>query len=103
MVAFQNTAAGKPLDNWWDNGKNQIAFSRGNRAFIAINNDDVVLGARLYTGLPESSYCDVISGESTSAGCSGLTIHVDGFGKASFGIYNGALDPMVAIHIGKAE
>ena len=35
------------MNNFWDNGKDQIAFSRGNRGFIAINNDNVPLEATL--------------------------------------------------------
>lgn len=40
MVIFRNTVNGQSLVNWWDNGNNQIAFGRGNRGFIVINNDD---------------------------------------------------------------
>lgn len=40
MVMFRNVAHGQPLLNWWDNGGNQIAFGRGDRGFIVINNDD---------------------------------------------------------------
>jgi alpha-amylase len=25
------------VNNWWDNGQNQIAFCRGNKGFIAFN------------------------------------------------------------------
>lgn len=32
MVSFRNTAAGTNLQNWWNNGSNQIAFCRGNMA-----------------------------------------------------------------------
>ena len=31
MARFRNTAAFQPVQNWWDNGNNQIAFSRGNK------------------------------------------------------------------------
>ena len=31
MVRFRNTAAGQSVQNWWDNGENQIAYSRGNK------------------------------------------------------------------------
>jgi hypothetical protein len=45
MVGFRNIAGSTPVANWWTNGENQIAFSRGNQAFIAINNDDFELNA----------------------------------------------------------
>jgi len=62
MVMFRNVAGDEPVTNWWDNGKNQIAFARGNKAFIVINNDDNPINNKLQTGLPGGKYCDVISG-----------------------------------------
>ena len=43
MTKFRNVAGSSPVSNWWSNGENQIAFSRGSQAFIAINNDDFEL------------------------------------------------------------
>lgn len=40
MVNFRNVVNGQPQSNWWDNQSNQVAFGRGNRGFIVINNDD---------------------------------------------------------------
>ena len=39
MAAWRNAAGGEytGVDNWWDNGNNQIAFSRNGAAFIAFN------------------------------------------------------------------
>ena len=31
------------MNDWWDNGSNQIAFCRGGKGFIAINNDNYAL------------------------------------------------------------
>ena len=42
MVRFHNVALGTSVENWWDNDGNEIAFSRGNKAFIAFNNEDYV-------------------------------------------------------------
>ncbi|ROT77239.1 alpha-amylase [Penaeus vannamei] len=39
MVEFRNVAHGTDMNDWWDNGSNQIAFCRGNKGFLAINND----------------------------------------------------------------
>jgi alpha-amylase len=47
MVKFRNVVAGTELNDWWDNGSNQIAFCRGNKGFIAINNDGGPLNAQL--------------------------------------------------------
>ncbi|CAL4155730.1 unnamed protein product, partial [Meganyctiphanes norvegica] len=39
MVTFRNVAWGTDVNDWWDNGNNQIAFCRGGQGFIAINNE----------------------------------------------------------------
>lgn len=42
MVSFGNVVHGTPVTNWWDNGNNQIAFCRGNKGFVAMNNEQNV-------------------------------------------------------------
>ena len=37
---FRNVVDGTAVQYWWDNGNNQIAWARGNKGFIAINNDN---------------------------------------------------------------
>ena len=37
MFAFRNIASGQPVSNWWSGSDYQIAFSRGDKAFIALN------------------------------------------------------------------
>ncbi|XP_054284869.1 alpha-amylase-like [Macrosteles quadrilineatus] len=103
-VEFHNVVKGTPVTNWWSNGKNQIAFCRGNKGFVAFNLDSVELNSRLQTCLPEGEYCDIISGEVTTAGCSGKIITVDKDGIANVVVPK--LDPgrpdedgVVAIHI----
>ncbi|XP_022105490.1 alpha-amylase 1-like [Acanthaster planci] len=99
MIGFRNVAAGQPLSNWWSNGNQQIAFGRGDKAFIAINNDGHTLSETLYTGMPSGEYCNIILGDfdSSSGSCSGPTIHVDGSGYAYFNVDTGD-DPVAAIH-----
>lgn len=62
MASFRNVVGDVAVENWWDNGYHQIAFSRGDKGFIAINNDDGNLNARLSVGVPPGRYCDIISG-----------------------------------------
>ena len=62
MVKFRNIVGDQPVTNWWNNNDNQIAFSRGNKGFIAINNDNFNLNQKLKTNLPKGVYCDIISG-----------------------------------------
>lgn len=38
MVAFRSFVKGTDIKNWWDNGGQQIAFSRGNKGFVAFSN-----------------------------------------------------------------
>lgn len=47
MVGFRNAANFTGVTNWWDNGNKQIAFGRGDRAFIVINGDNVDLDQTL--------------------------------------------------------
>ncbi|XP_067892666.1 pancreatic alpha-amylase-like isoform X3 [Heterodontus francisci] len=99
MVIFRNVVDGAPFANWWDNGSNQIAFGRGNRGFIAINNDSWNMDVTLQTGLPAGTYCDVISGQKEANRCTGLQVDVTANGKASLQISNTAEDPILAIHV----
>jgi alpha-amylase len=48
MVGFKNAVEGTTMNDWWDNGSNQIAFCRGNKGFIAFNNE---FGSDLNTNL----------------------------------------------------
>uniref|UniRef100_A0A8C2DR64 Alpha-amylase n=1 Tax=Cyprinus carpio TaxID=7962 RepID=A0A8C2DR64_CYPCA len=98
MVAFRNVVNGQAFSNWWDNGSNQISFSRGNKGFLVINNDDWELNETLNTGLPGGTYCDVISGQKESGRCSGKEVVVGGDGRATFRISNQEEDPFIAIH-----
>lgn len=100
MVAFRNTAGDALLHNWWDNGHNQIAFSRGNRAFIAINNQAETLNHSLNTGLPAGRYCDIISGQAVNGQCTGVTVVVEANGHAQIVISGHQEDGTVAIHVG---
>ena len=98
MNVFRNVAKGQEVRNWWDNGNNQIAFSRGNRGFLAINNDNYAMDMNLQTGMTAGAYCDIISGNKENGRCTGKTINVnsDGTAKIYIGYYEE--DPVVAFH-----
>ncbi|KPV93612.1 Alpha-amylase precursor [Pseudoalteromonas sp. P1-9] len=76
------------IANWWDNGNNQIAFSRGSSGFVAINRESGNLQQTLQTGLSEGQYCDVLSGElaTDKLTCTGKTITVNKQGFAALNI-----------------
>lgn len=103
MVAFRNMASGTGMDNWWTGADYQIAFSRGNKAFIAQNLEDFDLVATLQTGMPAGTYCDVISGNLEGGRCTGSTVTVGGDGKAQIKVCSHCDDPMVAIHVGAKQ
>lgn len=98
MVKFHNAAVGATVENWWNNNDNAIAFSRGNKAFIVINNEDFTVEETFQTGLPAGDYCDVISSQTNRPPCSGRTIKVNNDGTARIRVENNA-DPVVAIHV----
>lgn len=52
MVGLRNTARGQGVSNWWDNGGDQIAFGRGNKAYVAINHEGSALTRTFQTSLP---------------------------------------------------
>lgn len=62
MVTFRAVAGDEPVANWYDNDNNLIAFSRGSKAFIVINNEGKTITSTFQTGLPEGVYCDIING-----------------------------------------
>lgn len=99
MVAFRNAVNNADLQNWWDNGSNQIAFSRGSRGFVAFNNDNYDLNSSLQTGLPAGTYCDVISGLKSGSSCTGKTVVVGSDGRANISIGSSEGDGVLAIHV----
>jgi alpha-amylase len=87
MVAFHNATHGDPtVSNWWDDGSNAIAFSRGpaDRAlgWVAINAGDSPTTQAFQTGLRAGTYCDLVRGKPSAGSCVGAPITVDGSGVA---------------------
>ncbi|WP_196716968.1 alpha-1,6-glucosidase domain-containing protein [Actinomyces trachealis] len=76
MVGFRNAVAGAPLRNWFDDSNRLIAFNRGDRGFIALNNYGEARSRELAIGLPDGTYCDVVSGGVRDGACVGTTIEV---------------------------
>jgi alpha-amylase len=100
MVAFRNAVDGTILSNWWDNGENQIAFSRGNRGFIAFNGQyRVDLSQTLHTGLPAGVYCDLASGGKQGTSCIGTAVTVNADGRALIYLSSEVTEGYIAIHV----
>ncbi|XP_067950443.1 alpha-amylase A-like [Watersipora subatra] len=100
MVEWRNQAGKAPVENWWSNGDNQIAYSRGKAAFIAFNNEDGNMSMSLFTSLPPGQYCDIISGDLLNGICTGKTIRVGYHSEAEIDIDGSSQDPIIAFHLG---
>lgn len=103
MVAFRNVTNGQGVDNFTTGTANQIAFNRGAKGFVAINNEYSAWNATLQTLLPAGTYCNVVRGVLNAArtDCTGEKITVAANGTVSLNIpaNGGSLVPAVALHI----
>jgi alpha-amylase len=86
MVSFRRVVAGTPITNWWDDGANAIAFSRGDKGFVAINRESTPVTATVATGLAPGSYCDLLTGGRGGAGCVGTTLTVTASGTVQLNL-----------------
>jgi alpha-amylase len=83
LVGFHNIVGDAPVRNWYDDGANLIAFSRGNRGWIAINNADTAATRTFRTGLKAGTYCDISHATFADGDCSGPTVRVNSRGRAT--------------------
>ena len=95
MAMFRGAVDGTGVQYWTNGGNNQIAFSRGNKGFVAINGGDGWWTGSVQTGMPDGEYCDLMQGDPTGSGCTGPTITVSG-GRANINVPTGD-SPMSAI------
>ena len=95
MAMFRGAVDNTSVTNWVNGADNQIAFSRGNKGFVAINGGSGWWKGSISTGMPDGEYCDLMQGDPTSTGCTGPTIRVSG-GKAQINVPTGD-SPMSAI------
>lgn len=76
MIGFRRRVAGTPITAWWDNDANAIAFSRGDKGFVAINRENSTVDATVATPLASGTYCDLITGGKVGGACAGTTVTV---------------------------
>ncbi|MBB3053039.1 alpha-amylase [Prauserella isguenensis] len=74
MVGWHNAVKGTQVQNWWSDGANLIAFNRGDKGFVTINNSDEEVTRWFDTGLPAGTYCDDVHD-----GCRRYTVNADGW------------------------
>lgn len=98
MVGFHNAVRGTDVGNWWDNGNDTIAFGRGTKGYLILNDEgSAVTGRRFQTSLPGGTYCDVFHGDFTGGSCSGPTYIVDAAGWFQADV---AAQDGLALHVG---
>jgi len=83
MVGWHNYVGTTAKRHWYDDEANVIAFSRGSRGWIALNNGTAAKTINVQTGLPAGTYCDIIHGTVVHRACSGPTIRVRPNGRAT--------------------
>ncbi len=67
LVNFRNRTSDKfYTSNWWSNGKDILAFGRGSKGFVLINNSTNVFNKKLKTALPAGEYCNIIDSQCKS-------------------------------------
>lgn len=97
MVGWHNYVGAAKRANFWTDGDNLIAFSKGNRGWAGFNNGAASRTITVQTGLPQGLYCDVVDSTATGAECTNGTapVHVNshGFATVTVGAYDAiALD-----------
>ena len=85
------------MSHWWSNGAHAIAFSRGDKGFVAINREEAAVTATVTTGLAPGTYCDVITGGKAGSACAGTSVTVGAGGAIDLSL---AALTAVAIHTG---
>jgi alpha-amylase len=83
MVGWHNAAGPATVANWWTDGSNAIAFSRGSSAWVAINAESAPVTGTFSTGLPGGTYCNIINGPASGGACTGTTVAVNAAGQAT--------------------
>ncbi len=74
MVGFRRAVAGADFSRMWEDGADAVAYSRGDKGWVAINNGASGVSATIMTGLAAGTYCDVLSGSKAGASCTGRSI-----------------------------
>jgi alpha-amylase len=97
MVEFRRIVAGTAITGWWDNGANAIAFSRGDKGFVAMSLEDTTVSLAVVSSVPSGSYCDVLTGGLSGGLCTGDTVTVEPDGTVRLDLETHAA---VAIHVG---
>jgi alpha-amylase len=61
MVGFRRVVRGTAINHWWDDGANAIAFTRGDKGFVAINGGTAALTQTVTTNMAAGKYLNLLS------------------------------------------
>ena len=86
MIGWHDYVGKAKRVNFWTDDANVVAFSKGNRGWVALNNGTAAKQVRVQTGLPKGRYCDVVSGTERAGGCTGTVVRVNSTGFASVSV-----------------
>ncbi len=86
MVAWHHEVGNAKRTNSWTDDANVVAFSKGNRGWVALNNGTEAQQIRVQTGLPKGRYCDTITGAKRGRSCTGTTVRVNTTGFATVSV-----------------
>lgn len=85
----QTDSTGQSVSNWQSPSDDRIAFSRGNKGFVAINRNGGSWDTTLQTGLPAGNYVDLINQQQVSVDGSGNAhVSVGGMDALALGVWS---------------
>ncbi|TFK96629.1 glycoside hydrolase superfamily [Pterulicium gracile] len=88
MVAFRKAVGSEELSNWQSPESSKIAFGRGSKGFVVINNADSEWSSSFETSLPDGNYCNMLSEAcATSVTVSGGKFWTTVSGRSAFAIH----------------
>lgn len=97
MVDFRNVTDGHfDISDWWSDDNNVIAFGRGPRGYVVINNSPRLITRTFQSSLPGGRYCDIL-GSSSLGSCVGSIVNVGKDGRFNATVKG---HQALAIHIG---
>ncbi len=59
LARLRQLADGEPVTDWWDDGSDRIAFGRGDKGFVAINNSASAVTRTWSTTMAAGTYCNI--------------------------------------------
>jgi len=85
MVSFRHIVAGTDITHWWDNGGDAIAFSRGDKGFVAINDGTSPVDTTIATGMAPGTYVDLLTAATIDVDSTGA-VHLNLLARSAIAI-----------------